>query len=32
MSKIRELVADAGLQALVIIVVKILSRAGLGIG
>ena len=32
MSKIRELVADAGVQALVIVVVKVLGRAGLGIG
>ena len=32
MSKIQELVADARVQALVIVVVKILGRAGLGIG
>ena len=32
MSKIQELVADSRVQALVIVVIKIISRAGLGIG
>ena len=32
MSKVRDLVADTRVQALVIVVVKILGRAGLGIG